>query len=93
MISGWPSLAVSAASRSVHAIASSQPPPSAKPLIAAITGLPRCLDEIEHVLPGERMLAAGDGRLHRELVDVGAGDERLLARAGQDDDAEPPRRA
>ena len=34
--------AVSAASRSVHAIASSHPPPSANPLMAAITGLPRC---------------------------------------------------
>ena len=28
-----------------------------------------------------------DRRLHRQLVDVGAGDERLLAGAGQDDDA------
>src|SRR5687767_10065403 len=42
LISGWPKRAVSAAIRSVHAIASSQPPPSAKPLIAAITGLPSC---------------------------------------------------
>ena len=42
LISGWPKRAVSAAMRIVHAIASSQPPPSAKPLIAAITGLPSC---------------------------------------------------
>ena len=39
--SGWPNLALSAAIRMVHAIAVSQPPPSAKPLTAAITGLPR----------------------------------------------------
>src|SRR4051812_35721911 len=42
LISGCPSLAVSAAMRIVQAIASSQPPPSAYPLIAAITGLPMC---------------------------------------------------
>ena len=39
--SGWPNLAVSTASRIVQAIASSQPPPRAKPLTAAMTGLPR----------------------------------------------------
>src|SRR3984957_2130152 len=39
--SGWPNLALSAAILMVHAIAVSQPPPSAKPLTAAITGLPR----------------------------------------------------
>src|SRR6266550_2051948 len=39
--SGWPNLAVSTASRIVQAIASSQPPPRAKPLTAATTGLPR----------------------------------------------------
>src|SRR5215831_15706531 len=41
LISGCPILAVSAAILSVHAMASSQPPPSAKPLMAAITGFPR----------------------------------------------------
>ena len=74
--------------RSVQAIASSQPPPSAKPLMAAMTGLPRCSIDVEHVLPGERVLAAAVGRLHGQLVDVGAGDERLLAGAGQDDRAD-----
>jgi len=39
--SGWPNFAVSTAILMVHAIAVSQPPPSAKPLMAAITGLPR----------------------------------------------------
>src|SRR5664279_21647 len=39
--SGWPSRAVFDATRSVQASATSQPPPSAKPFTAAITGLPR----------------------------------------------------
>ena len=39
------------------------------------------------MLAGERVLAAAGRRLHRQLVDVGAGDERLLAGAGQDHDA------
>ena len=38
------------------------------------------LDQVEDVLPRPRMFAAADRRLHRQLVDVGAGDERLLAR-------------
>ena len=36
--SGWPNFAVSAATRMSHASASSQPPPRAYPLIAAIVG-------------------------------------------------------
>ena len=39
LISGWPNFAVSAAMTMSHIIASSQPPPSAKPATAAITGL------------------------------------------------------
>ena len=39
LISGWPNFALSAAMMKSHIIASSQPPPSAKPLTAAITGL------------------------------------------------------
>ena len=38
LTSGCPRRAVSAATRSVHAMASSHPPPSAKPFIAAING-------------------------------------------------------
>ena len=38
LISGWPNFAVSAARMKSHIIASSQPPPSAKPATAAITG-------------------------------------------------------
>ena len=40
LTSGWPNLARSDAIRIEHAIASSHPPPSAKPLTAAIEGLP-----------------------------------------------------
>ena len=39
LISGWPNLAVSAAMMMSHIMASSQPPPSAKPATAATTGL------------------------------------------------------
>ena len=39
LISGWPNFALSAAMIMSHIIASSQPPPSAKPATAAITGL------------------------------------------------------
>ena len=39
LISGWPNLALSAAITKSHIMASSQPPPKAKPLTAAITGL------------------------------------------------------
>ena len=52
-------------------------------MIAAITGFPMCSIEIEHVLPGDRVLAAAGRRLRRQLVDVGPGDERLLTGAGQ----------
>ena len=39
LISGWPNFALSAAMIRSHCMASSQPPPSAKPATAAITGL------------------------------------------------------
>ena len=38
LISGWPNFAVSAAMMKSHIIDSSQPPPSANPATAAITG-------------------------------------------------------
>ena len=41
----------------------------------------------KHVLAASACSRPEIGRLHRQLVDVGAGDERLLTRAGQDDDA------
>src|SRR5207244_6811847 len=49
--------------------------------------LAEVLDHVEDVLAGERGLAAAGRRLHRELVDVRACDERLFARAGHDDRA------
>ena len=39
LISGWPNFALSAAMMKSHCMASSQPPPSAKPATAATTGL------------------------------------------------------
>jgi hypothetical protein len=42
LISGWPNLAFSAARMISHIIASSQPPPKAKPATAAIAGLRKC---------------------------------------------------
>ncbi len=53
-----------------------------------MTGLPMFSIRSKHVLAGERVLATAGRRLHRQLVDVRAGDERLLARAGHDDDAD-----
>ncbi|MCY1378953.1 hypothetical protein D9M69_666270 [compost metagenome] len=48
LISGWPNFALSAAMMKSHIMASSQPPPSAKPLTAAITGLrtPRMVSQL-----------------------------------------------
>ncbi|MNN53420.1 hypothetical protein D3C81_1681730 [compost metagenome] len=41
LISGWPNLALSPARMKSHISASSQPPPKAKPLTAAMIGLRR----------------------------------------------------
>src|SRR5438128_266311 len=51
--SGWPNFACSAAILSVQAMAVSQPPPSAKPLTAAITGLPRFSIRLRTAWPNE----------------------------------------
>ena len=85
LISGWPNLAVSAARMKSHIIASSQPPPSAKPATAAISGLRACVtllpvaEEVVEEHLGEALV------LH--LLDVGAGGEGLV-RAGQHDGAD-----
>ncbi len=67
-----------------HASASSQPPPSAKPLTAAMTG--KCAASIaspERVPQSANALACATVIVaHRR--DVGAGGERLFARAGED---------
>ena len=44
-------------------------------------------DRIEDLLAAPCMFLALDRRLHRELVDVGAGDERFFSRAREDHDA------
>ena len=49
--------------------------------------LAEILDEIEHLLPEAAGLLCLERRDMRELADVGAGDERLVAGAGQDDAA------
>ena len=77
LISGCPIRAVSAAMRSVHAIASSQPPPSAEAVDRRDHRLAHVLDQVEDMLPALRVLLALRRRLRGELVDVGAGDERL----------------
>ena len=42
--------------------------------------LAEILDQVEHVLAGQRVIASRRRRLLQEFVDVGAGDERLVAR-------------
>ena len=83
-ISGWPNWASSPATMRSHVMASSQPPPRAKPRTAAIE---RQADRADAV-PG-REVALGVqplGGLVGELHDVGTGRERSVAGAGQDDD-------
>jgi hypothetical protein len=58
-------------------------------------GLAKVFDQVEDVLPAHRVIAAAGGRLHRQLVDVGAGDEGLVAAARDDhrpDALVPPER-
>ena len=62
--------------------ASSQPPPSAKPLTAAMTGN-GASSSARPAVPGVAKALASAGS-SRHLGDVGAGDERLVAGAGQD---------
>ena len=49
--------------------------------------LAEILDEVEHLLPETAGLLGFERRDLRELADVGAGDEGLVARSGQDDAA------
>src|SRR5688572_18083227 len=50
-------------------------------------GLAEVFDQVEHVLATQRVFLPLRRGLHGELVDVGAGHERLVARAGNDDRA------
>ena len=83
LISGWPIFAASEAMRRWQAIASSMPPPSAKPWISAITGLPKRFDAQHQLLAVARELQRLDRRQLGEFGDVGAGDEGLGAAAGR----------
>ena len=56
-------------------------------MIAATTGLPRVLDEIEHLLPVTAGPFGFDCARLRQVADIGAGDEGFIARARQDDAA------
>ena len=61
LTSGWPNFAFSAAILMVQAIAVSQPPPRAKPLIAAITGFPRFSIRFRTACPKLLDLSASTG--------------------------------
>ena len=67
-----------------QAIASSQPPPRANPLTAAIVGFGNA--SISSKSPLHRGVEAGVQVVVAQLADVGAGDERLVAGAGERDE-------
>ena len=69
-------------------MASSQPPPSAKPFTAAMTGLPSCSIEIEYLLAAAARALGAVRRVARELMDIRSSHERLVAGAGHDDAAD-----
>ena len=92
LISGWPSCASSDATRMSQHIASSSPPPRQKPWIAATNGVRAASMPVAELLDpacGAALLRLC-GRLaqRRELRDVGARDERPLARADEHDRAD-----
>ena len=75
LISGWPNVADSAASRKSQAMDSSQPPPNAMLLTAAIVVVLECSISRSIAWPPSSSPAPA-GRVHlRELLDVGAGRE------------------
>ena len=85
--SGWPSFAAADAYRMSHASASSQPPPRAKPLTAAIVGLGIVSSSVAVSCPRSPQACACSMSIAGHGLDVGAGDERPLAGSGQHDDA------
>ena len=82
-ISGWPKVASSPATIMSQAIASSQPPPSANPRTAAMTGVR--IRQIRSQAPNRPPACERRRGLRRELLDVGARREGPAARPGQDD--------
>ena len=85
VISGWPNSAVSEATIMSQASASSQPPPSAKPETAAISGVLQRRDPLPEAAPSGG--AAPPRSCARHRLDVGAGGEHLVA-AGDHDAAD-----
>ena len=82
LISGWPKTAASAAIRKSQAIASSQPPPKASELTAAIVATRAVPKSRSSAWRGvDQLLAAGLVHL-REGLDVGAGREDDRDRGG-----------
>ena len=81
LISGWPNLAVSAAMMKSAIIATSHPPPNAKPATAAIHGL-RVAVTCSHPAKKLEPIHVGEA-LGLHFLDVGARGERLFG-AGQD---------
>ena len=71
----------------MQAIAVSQPPPSANPLTAAITGLPRFSTRSRTACPNVLDFSRFDGADLRKLTDIGAGDECFVTGSSQDDAA------
>ena len=87
--SGWPSLRVSATrTRTVQAIASSSPPPSANPFTAATDGFGMVSSPRKIACPRSDKSARFHRINDRQFVDIGAGDERLFPGAGQDQRAD-----
>ena len=80
LTSGWPNLALALAMRKSQARASSQPPPRAKPLTAAITGLSRSSRLRNVFWPSREKCRGLVLGLAGHLGDVGPGDEGLARR-------------
>jgi hypothetical protein len=71
----------------VQAIAISQPRPNAKPLIAAITGLPKFSTRLRTSRPTLLDPLRLDRSDSHEFADICSGDERVVTRPRQDDAA------
>ena len=82
--SGCPSRAFSEANRTVQAMASSSPPPSANPFTAATDGLPMVSRSRNACCPRRAYSQRLDGREHRQFVDIRAGDKGFFAGSGED---------
>src|SRR5262249_21507072 len=85
LISGWPNFALSAAMTTSHCIASSQPPPRAKPRARRDHGLARVRHQIP--APDEIRHEGFQVGLVDHFLDIGAGGEGFV-RAGDENAAD-----